>query len=107
MQDPDNPNNGSDVGSEGPENGHGKQQWKNRHLLLRIDSWIDSTVWNAGFRAAEIWEDTTIFFRRFRVRGWKRAVFELAGEGLTLGAVGIVLMLALAQPGATPSARTR
>lgn len=65
---------------------------------MRIDSWIDSTVWNAGFRAAEIWEDITIFFRRFRVRGWKRMVFELAGEGLTLGAAGSVLMLLLAQP---------
>ena len=55
------------------------------HILLRIDSWINSTLWNAGFRSAEIWEDITIFFRRFRVRGWKRIVFELAGEGLTLG----------------------
>nr|WP_222857931.1 transglycosylase domain-containing protein [Rhizobium cauense] len=65
---------------------------------MKIDSWIDSTIWNAGFRAAEIWEDITIFFRRFRVRGWKRIVFELGGEGLTLGAVGAALMLALAQP---------
>jgi len=75
-----------------------KQPRKKRHLLLKIDSWIDSTIWNAGFRSAEIWEDITIFFRRFRVRGWKRVVFELAGEGLTWGSVGAVLMLALAQP---------
>ena len=65
MQDPDNPENG-------PEKEADKRPAKSRHILLRIDSWIDSTVWNAGFRAAEIWEDTTIFFRRFRVRGWKR-----------------------------------
>ena len=71
---------------------------KKRHLLLRIDSWIDSSVWNAGFRAAEIWEDVTIFFRRFRVRGWKRIIFELAGEAMTLGTAGFVLVLALAQP---------
>ncbi|MBW9112679.1 penicillin-binding protein [Rhizobium cauense] len=83
MTDPDNPE---------------KRPRKQRHLLLKIDSWIDSTIWNAGFRAAEIWEDITIFFRRFRVRGWKRIVFELGGEGLTLGAVGAALMLALAQP---------
>jgi penicillin-binding protein 1A len=75
-----------------------KRPRKQRHLLLKIDSWIDSTIWNAGFRSAEIWEDITIFFRRFRVRGWKRIVFELAGEGLTWGSVGAVLMLALAQP---------
>ncbi len=83
MTDPDNPE---------------KQPRKKRHLLLKLDSWIDSTIWNAGFRSAEIWEDITIFFRRFRVRGWKRIVVELAGEGLTWGSVGAVLMLALAQP---------
>lgn len=71
---------------------------RKRHLLLRIDSWIDSTVWNLGFRAAELWEDITIFFRRFRARGWKRILFELLGEGLTLGAFGSVLMLMLALP---------
>ena len=61
-----------------------KQPRRKRHLLLRIDSWIDSTVWNLGFRLGEIWEEITIFFRRFRVRGWKKAVFELAGEAMTL-----------------------
>jgi penicillin-binding protein 1A len=71
---------------------------KRRHIFLRIDSWIDSTVWNAGFRLAEWWEDTTIFFRRFRLRGWKRALFEVLGEGMTLGTAGSVLMLALALP---------
>ncbi|KQV44530.1 penicillin-binding protein [Rhizobium sp. Root268] len=71
---------------------------KKRHLLLRIDSWIDSTVWNAGFRLAVWWEDITIFFRRFRVRGWKKAVFEVLGECMTWGTVGSVLMLALALP---------
>ncbi|WP_425336259.1 transglycosylase domain-containing protein [Sinorhizobium garamanticum] len=71
---------------------------KRRHIFLRIDSWIDSTVWNAGFRLAEWWEDTTIFFRRFRVRGWKRAVFEVLGEAATWGTAGSVLMLALALP---------
>ncbi|APG90399.1 transglycosylase domain-containing protein [Sinorhizobium americanum] len=71
---------------------------KKRHIFLRIDSWIDSTVWNAGFRLAEWWEDTTIFFRRFRMRGWKRAVFEVLGEGMTWGTAGSVLMLALALP---------
>ncbi|MDI7921423.1 transglycosylase domain-containing protein [Ferirhizobium litorale] len=75
-----------------------KRPRRKRHLLLRIDSWIDSTIWNAGFRAAEIWEDTTIFFRRFRVRGWKRGVFEIAGEAATLGTAGSVVLLALALP---------
>ncbi|WP_337266396.1 transglycosylase domain-containing protein [Oryzifoliimicrobium ureilyticus] len=83
MTDPDNPQ---------------KHPRKKNYILLKIDAWIDSTAWNTGFRAGEIWEDLTIFFRRFRVRGWKRAVFELAGEAMTLGAFGSVLMLTLAQP---------
>ncbi|OBZ96007.1 penicillin-binding protein [Pararhizobium polonicum] len=71
---------------------------RKRHILLRIDSLIDSTVWNAGFRLGVWWEDITIFFRRFRVRGWKKAVFEVLGEGMTWGTAGSVLMLALALP---------
>src|SRR5690606_24268591 len=47
---------------------------------------------------AEIWEDLTIFFRRFRVYGVKRGVFELLGEAFTLLAAGSVAMLALAMP---------
>nr|WP_210264450.1 transglycosylase domain-containing protein [Ensifer adhaerens] len=65
---------------------------------MRIDSWIDSTVWNAGFKLSQWWEDTTIFFRRFRVTGWKKVVFEVLGEGMTWGTAGSVLMLALALP---------
>ena len=69
-----------------------------RHILLRIDSWIDSTLWNAGFQLGETWEEITIFFRRFRVRGWKKLFFEVLGEGMTLGTAGAVLLLTLAQP---------
>ncbi|MET3583994.1 penicillin-binding protein 1A [Pseudorhizobium tarimense] len=85
----------------GPENRpqmRDEQPRKKRHLLLRIDSWIDSTVWNLGFRLGEIWEEITIFSRRFRVRGWKKAAFELAGEAMTLGTAGAVVLLALALP---------
>ncbi len=71
---------------------------KRRHILLRLDSWIDSTVWNLGFKLAEIWEEITIFSRRFRVRGVKRVIVEIADEGLTFGTAGFVLLLALAIP---------
>lgn len=66
--------------------------------LMAIDAWIDSTLYEAGFKASEIWESLTIFFRRFRFTGWKRVGFEILGEGFTMGAVGCVLMLALAMP---------
>jgi penicillin-binding protein 1A len=75
-----------------------KTSAKRRHLLLRLDSWIDSTVWNLGFRLGEIWEEITIFSRKFRVRGAKRIVVEIADEGLTFGTAGFVLLLALAIP---------
>ena len=68
------------------------------HFFLKLDAWLDSTLWNLGFRLVDIWEDITIFFRRFRVKGWKRIPFELAGEALTWGAIGMVAMLALAKP---------
>jgi len=66
--------------------------------LLAVDAWLDSTVWSAGFRLGETWESLTIFFRRFRVSGWRRGLVELASEGFTMGTAGAVVMLALAVP---------
>ncbi|MEX0345055.1 MAG: transglycosylase domain-containing protein [Rhizobiaceae bacterium] len=66
--------------------------------LLELDAWIDSTLYELGFKLAIFWENLTIFFRRFRVRGWRRGVFEVLSEGMTLGAAGSVVMLALAMP---------
>ncbi len=40
----------------------------------------------------------TIFFRRFRVSGWRRLAAELGSEALTMGAAGSVVLLALAMP---------
>lgn len=75
----------------------GPKQKLKRHILLRIDSFIDSGLWNAGYKLGEAWEEITIFFRRFRVRGWKKLVFEMAGEAMTLGTAGTVVLLTLAQ----------
>jgi penicillin-binding protein 1A len=66
--------------------------------LLELDAWLDSTLYDAGFKLAEAWESITIFFRRFRFTGFTRGFFELASEGMTLGAAGAVLMFALALP---------
>jgi penicillin-binding protein 1A len=76
----------------------GNRPRRRRNLLLRLDSWLDSTLWGAGSGLGETWEEITIFFRRFRVRGTKRVVVEIMGEGLTLGTAGFVLLLALALP---------
>ncbi len=68
-----------------------------RHMLA-LDAWIDSSLYESSFKAREFWEALTIFFRRFRVYGWRRGMVELLSEGVTLGAAGSVLMLMLALP---------
>jgi penicillin-binding protein 1A len=75
-----------------------KERGRIAATLLALDAWIDSTVYDAGFRISDIWEDITIFFRRFRVTGWRRGLVEIASEGFTFGAAGVVLMLILATP---------
>ncbi len=66
--------------------------------LLDFDSWIDSSIYNLFNSATDRWEAITVFFRRFRVRGWKRVTVEFLDEGLTLGILGSIVMLALALP---------
>jgi penicillin-binding protein 1A len=66
--------------------------------LLELDAWIDSSLYDAGFKLSQWWESLTIFFRRFRVSGWRRGFVELFSEAFTFGAAGCVLMLALAMP---------
>ncbi|MEO1746096.1 MAG: penicillin-binding protein, partial [Pseudomonadota bacterium] len=69
-------------------------------FLLEVDSWIDSTLYESRFAAAEFWEEVVIFFRRFRVYGFNRSIFEVLSEGMTLTVAGAVIMLALALPAA-------
>jgi penicillin-binding protein 1A len=97
---PDNNGSAGSPAGPGPDRNARPQKAPKlkRHVFLKIDSWLDSTLWNAGYDLAEAWEEITIFFRRFRVRGWKKFGFELAGEAMTLGTAGTVVLLALAQP---------
>lgn len=83
-----------------PEDERAKRPHKKSSFLLEIDAWIDSALYNAGFQAARTWEDITIFFRRFRPHGVNRALFEVAGDALTLAMLGMIAMLALAIPSA-------
>ena len=73
--------------------------------LIEIDAWIDSSLWRFFHSFSAAWESLTIFSRKFRMRGFSRLVFEFAGEGLTLGLAGFVLLLALAQPAMKVTAR--
>ncbi|HEY4193865.1 MAG TPA: penicillin-binding protein 1A [Mesorhizobium sp.] len=67
-------------------------------FLLSLDARLDSALYETGFKAREFWEAATIFFRRFRVTGWRRGIVEILSEAFTIGAGGSVIMLALALP---------
>ncbi len=73
--------------------------------LLAFDAWIDSSLYEAGFRARERWENVTIFFRRFKVTGWRRGIVEMSSEAFTMGTAGSIVMLALAMPAFEETAR--
>lgn len=75
-----------------------KQARRKRHILLRIDSWIDSGLWTTASRAFDFWEDVTIASRKLHVRGWKKFLINITDDALTVGVAGSVLMLALALP---------
>ena len=71
---------------------------KKRHILLRIDSFIDTGLWTAAARLVDFWEDVTIASRKLHVRGWKKLVVNLTCDALTFGTAGAVVLLALAMP---------
>ncbi len=66
--------------------------------MIEVDAWVDSTLFRVGRAVAAGFESATLFMRRFRVTGFSRFAAEILGEGLTLGAAGAVLALALALP---------
>ncbi|MEM7303635.1 MAG: PBP1A family penicillin-binding protein [Pseudomonadota bacterium] len=70
--------------------------WSRR--LMEFDSWVDASVYSLTQSGGGVWENITIFFRRFRVYGFKKFLVELSCEGLTLGLAGAILMLTLALP---------
>ncbi|WP_237154845.1 transglycosylase domain-containing protein [Oryzibacter oryziterrae] len=75
-----------------------KQNPRWRLWLLALDAWIDSSVWGAGRRFGLAWTALTDHMSVLRVRGFKRAMFELLSEGATLGTFGTIVLLVLAQP---------
>lgn len=71
---------------------------KGWNKLLDFDSLIDSSIYDFFNSTGEWWESVTIFFRRFRVSGFKKFLVEIADEAVTLALVGAIAMLALALP---------
>jgi penicillin-binding protein 1A len=76
-------------------------EWKTKlhRFFLDLDARIDSGLYHAQRWGRELYERFTVFMDRFHVAGWRRwYLVEPVSEGLTLGAAGLVLMLALAIP---------
>ena len=75
--------------------------WRTKlsRFFLDLDSRIDSGLYHARRWGRELYERFTVVMDRFHVSGWRRwYLVEPISEGLTLGAGGLVLMLALAIP---------
>jgi len=66
--------------------------------LLDLDARVDSTLFASAAGLREYYERFVTFMDRFYVSGWQRLLTELFSEAGTLGAGGMVLMLALAVP---------
>jgi penicillin-binding protein 1A len=65
---------------------------------LAIDSSIDSGLYGAWTGFKDWWSAYSSFFGRFEVKGFLRVLNELACESLTLGAGGLLVIVALALP---------
>jgi len=66
--------------------------------FVDIDAFVDTALFRGGRFVARRAASISRFLRRFRVTGWRRGAVEIAGELLTLGAGGSVVLLALALP---------
>ena len=64
----------------------------------RSISSIDSGLYRAWIALKDAWSGYSTFFGRFEVKGFARALNELACESLTLGTAGLVVVLAFALP---------
>jgi penicillin-binding protein 1A len=74
--------------------------WRERmaRRLLAVDAALDTAVYRVGTGVVEWYRRLSVAFRVFRVRGIKRVILEILGDGATLGAGGFVLLLTLALP---------
>ena len=75
--------------------------WRTKlsRFFLDLDARIDSGLYHARRWGRELYERFTVFMDRFHVSGWRRwYLVEPISEGMTLGAGGLVLALALAIP---------
>ena len=66
--------------------------------MLAADAWLDSSLYDLGQSAGRGWTRFQDFMSVFRVRGITRLFVELVSDGFSFGAIGAVLVTALALP---------
>ncbi|OAI29696.1 penicillin-binding protein [Methylosinus sp. R-45379] len=64
-------------------------------LLLALDAYIDSSLFDSSRGAREAYENFSAFMNRFQVRGLRRVAVEIGCESLTLALGGGLVALAL------------
>ena len=69
-----------------------------KHALLAIDAFIDSSMYEAGRRSLAILKTIAAISDRLHVSGVRKALIDMTCEGLNLSIVGLLAVLALAQP---------
>ncbi|RYE11201.1 MAG: PBP1A family penicillin-binding protein [Hyphomicrobiales bacterium] len=75
-----------------------KEKRRKKARMLDADAWLDSALyefWNSFGRGYRRIED---FFHAFRMRGIKRFFVEILSDAASFGAIGAVIVLALALP---------
>ncbi len=79
-----------------PFSGGERTNWRQR--LLGLDSWIDSSLHEAGHGLIDGYERLCNFMHRFKADGLRRWFFEFLSEGYSLGVLGALVLLAFAVP---------
>jgi penicillin-binding protein 1A len=69
-----------------------------KHAALWLDAWLNSFLFQSGRGLASAYESYSEKMKCLRVRGPLRVFLDLTSEATTLGAVGGIVMLALALP---------
>ena len=75
-----------------------KEKRRKKSGMLAADAWLDSALYDFWQALGRWYTSVEDFFSRFRVSGIKRFFVEIVSDGLSFGAIGLVLMTALALP---------
>jgi len=75
-----------------------KEKRRRTSSMLAADAWLDSSLYELGQTLRRGYTRFQDVMSNFRVSGIRRVVVEILSDGLSFGAIGAVLMTALALP---------